>query len=886
MMWDASRKLLIILLILAGQTGFARPPPRDIHPETEVRRFKVLIQSPAVPAHAILDNDVHTDSALASVARGGIIVGDSNLEWIRLLKGLSADFLQMNANDVAWATMSGDATVAVGGALTIAANAIEEGMLKAVNAPADEDFFTYEATTGDFEWHSVSEVQGNFDHGSIGGLDDIADHAYASLIDGTRAFTGVVGGINPTAAPHLTTKEYVDFAVAGMQFDMFLDELDSTINDPGTANDYYSLQTTETGDATTTRDAYAALGQGDDQEVVSYISSVALPFAQLQIGVVDFHVHARKNGSGQKIATIFGKLYHRASGGTETLIATTEESAALGITVADYSLHGNITSVTDFSATDRLVLKIRANVQAAGGANAQIEITQEGDEDSFISALVNTDTLSEVFLRQDGTKELTANWGVGGFDITGIGTITSGAITSSGASTFNSGSVDADFTVNWNTGTGLFVEGSSGNVGIGTTTIPHGGVGWAKFAIDGANASVAGPHVQFTTTLDNYPLMQILNYRHDDISVRFDSYWDGANKSSDVGSNYAIFKVSDLFKIMYDSGVAKGAVLTWNDGIVLNTSGSVTIPNGGLHVGGDSDPGDNNLLVDGTADIDNLTLNTDLAIADGGTGQGTAQLAINALTAVSGATNEHVLTKDTGTGNAVFKAAVGGGGTPGGNDTELQYNNGGAFGGLSTFTWDDTDFLIGTATKLQFRDAAVYIASLADGHLDLEADISIDMNGPWTAAGQTCADLGTVSDCDEITVDNIKIDAAIIDSDTGLVTVPDHLVATHSVRTVMRDFTANELQFIFDSNAPYDLVIIDVWAIQRGTTQASFIVDDGTNVFVSQSLPASTLDQIFRASEIDTTFSSISSGGTLRVVTAGKTDPANILVFVSYVEAL
>ena len=47
---------------------------------------------------------------------------------------------------------------------------------------------------------------------------------------------------------------------------------------------------------------------------------------------------------------------------------------------------------------------------------------------------------------------------------------------------------------------------------------------------------------------------------------------------------------------------------------------------------------------------------TDLAIADGGTGQSTAQLAINALTAVSAATNEHVLTKDTATGNAIFKA--------------------------------------------------------------------------------------------------------------------------------------------------------------------------------------------------------------------------------------
>lgn len=52
---------------------------------------------------------------------------------------------------------------------------------------------------------------------------------------------------------------------------------------------------------------------------------------------------------------------------------------------------------------------------------------------------------------------------------------------------------------------------------------------------------------------------------------------------------------------------------------------------------------------------------TDLLIADGGTGQSTAQAAIDALSAVSGATNEHVLTKDTGTGNAIWKAAAGGG---------------------------------------------------------------------------------------------------------------------------------------------------------------------------------------------------------------------------------
>jgi hypothetical protein len=47
----------------------------------------------------------------------------------------------------------------------------------------------------------------------------------------------------------------------------------------------------------------------------------------------------------------------------------------------------------------------------------------------------------------------------------------------------------------------------------------------------------------------------------------------------------------------------------------------------------------------------------DLSLLNGGTGQSTAQAAIDALTQVSAATNEHVLTKDTGTGNATWKAA-------------------------------------------------------------------------------------------------------------------------------------------------------------------------------------------------------------------------------------
>lgn len=115
-------------------------------------------------------------------------------------------------------------------------------------------------------------------------------------------------------------------------------------------------------------------------------------------------------------------------------------------------------------------------------------------------------------------------------------------------------------------------------LGVGTTAVPHGGVGAAMGAVDGANASTSGPHWQFTTASDDYPLMQILNWQHDDVRILFDAYYDGAYKSSDAGSNFALIKTADEFRIGVDDSVAQGGAVTLVSAFVCDKNGIITKP--------------------------------------------------------------------------------------------------------------------------------------------------------------------------------------------------------------------------------------------------------------------------------------------------------------------
>jgi len=74
---------------------------------------------------------------------------------------------------------------------------------KVVSTDEGDDYIDWRSET-----ISRTEVSTS-DHGALTGL-DADDHTQYSLVDGTRAFTGVVGGITPTADAHLSTKKYVD----------------------------------------------------------------------------------------------------------------------------------------------------------------------------------------------------------------------------------------------------------------------------------------------------------------------------------------------------------------------------------------------------------------------------------------------------------------------------------------------------------------------------------------------------------------------------------------------------------------------------------------------------------------------------------------------------
>ena len=143
----------------------------------------------------------------------------------------------------------------------------------------------------------------------------------------------------------------------------------------------------------------------------------------------------------------------------------------------------------------------------------------------------------------------------------------------------------------------LIVPSGGGNVGIGTTS-PN-----RLFTLSGTASSLAGPHIEAYTNADaSNPVFQLLNWTSDNVSLNFGSFYNGAWTSSDAGSSFQIYKLSDIFRIRYGVAAA-GAAVTWNEGISMNTSGAVSIGNGSFY-------GDSRFSIAGTNGNNDAALTT------------------------------------------------------------------------------------------------------------------------------------------------------------------------------------------------------------------------------------------------------------------------------------
>lgn len=242
-------------------------------------------------------------------------------------------------------------------------------------------------------------TSGDIDHGGLTGLGDSADHTWASLIDGTRPFTGTVGGIFPVNSSDLATKEYVDTSIS------FIDEFffNDTASDIGGI--YFKMEDLPTGEAESTFTT-AGLGTADDQALSNFATEPGIPGVNsLRGGTYSGHIHVEKT-VGTKPLQIYFAVYTRTTGGAETL-RTTSEVSGLITSKTDVDLHATIASDIVINTTDRVIYKWFANVGLTGSA-VTVVLYAEGNNSSRADIPTGIEVLSSVFSRQDGTKPYTA----------------------------------------------------------------------------------------------------------------------------------------------------------------------------------------------------------------------------------------------------------------------------------------------------------------------------------------------------------------------------------------------------------------------------------------------------------------------------------------------
>ena len=248
------------------------------------------------------------------------------------------------------------------------------------------------------------------------------------------------------------TKDEVNDIVEGNTFDFFLNNTLSGIGTP----EYFTMDATQTGEAEST---FSDTITGDAFLIDSFTTTVSEPtFTNLVAGIYSFHIHGETTvGINVKTVRLYWELYRQLGDSpfTETLLLTSEESDVLTASNTEYDIHGSLVDSFMLNASDRLVLKVYANIENDSpprNTNPLVTLRVEGTTASHFEVVTNISAFDDRYVQVTGDS-MTGNLDMGDNDIVGIDKLQSTGCTASGTDSVALG-IDTTASGNWSTAIG------------------------------------------------------------------------------------------------------------------------------------------------------------------------------------------------------------------------------------------------------------------------------------------------------------------------------------------------------------------------------------------------------------------------------------------------
>jgi hypothetical protein len=125
----------------------------------------------------------------------------------------------------------------------------------------------------------------------------------------------------------------------------------------------------------------------------TFITNSGYPDVIVPSGIFSVHFEVEKAAGGNNYFC-FAKIYHRDSGGTTTLLATTDESGdSAANTLRSITVSGLLQSATTFTSTDRLVVEIYAQLRSS---SANITLYYDNNTNARIALPVTITDVSSL----------------------------------------------------------------------------------------------------------------------------------------------------------------------------------------------------------------------------------------------------------------------------------------------------------------------------------------------------------------------------------------------------------------------------------------------------------------------------------------------------------